>query len=107
MFLRRNEGVWRAVKYEAHHSLTYGSHSFKDLYSQIDFDDLHDQEASPGIVLEMQDRQRYFEGRMLNGASDLMQVCFRIISSTRSHITSPWTYLPPFVRLKGMPKTGK
>ena len=64
------------MKYEAHHSLTIGSHSFKDLYSQIDFDDLHDQEASPGIVLEMQDRQRYFEGRMLNGASDLMQVCF-------------------------------
>lgn len=33
-------------------------------YAQIDLDDLHDPEASSGIVLEMQDRQRYFEGRM-------------------------------------------
>ncbi|KAF4598194.1 TFB1 family protein [Pleurotus pulmonarius] len=32
-------------------------------YSQVDLDDLHDPEASNGIVLEMQDRQRYFEGR--------------------------------------------
>ena len=107
MFLRRNEGVWRAVKYEARHSPTFDSHSFKDLYSQIDFDDLHDQETSPGIVLEMQERQRYFEGRMLNGASDLMQVCFRIISSIPFHIISPWIYPAPFVRLKRMLKTGK
>ncbi|KAF8973104.1 hypothetical protein BDZ97DRAFT_1691833 [Flammula alnicola] len=32
----------------------------------FDIDDLHDSEASSGIVLEMQDRQRYFEGRMSN-----------------------------------------
>ncbi|KAJ7187986.1 hypothetical protein C8R46DRAFT_933665 [Mycena filopes] len=31
-------------------------------YGQIDIDDLHLPEASAGIVLEMQDRQRYFEG---------------------------------------------
>ncbi|KAK0225922.1 hypothetical protein IW262DRAFT_1267984 [Armillaria fumosa] len=31
--------------------------------AQIDLDDLHDPEASTGIILEMQDRQRYFEGR--------------------------------------------
>ncbi|KAG6842122.1 hypothetical protein C0991_001615 [Blastosporella zonata] len=35
----------------------------QDEYAQIDLDDLHDPEASAGIVLEMQDRQRYFEGR--------------------------------------------
>ncbi|KAJ7287846.1 hypothetical protein C8J57DRAFT_1285066 [Mycena rebaudengoi] len=32
-------------------------------YGQIDIDDLHDPETSAGIILEMQDRQRYFEGR--------------------------------------------
>jgi transcription initiation factor TFIIH subunit 1 len=31
-------------------------------YAQIDLDDLHDPESSAGILLEMQDRQRYFEG---------------------------------------------
>ncbi|KAG6833537.1 hypothetical protein H0H87_005188 [Tephrocybe sp. NHM501043] len=35
----------------------------EDDYSQIELDDLRDSEASTGIVLEMQDRQRYFEGR--------------------------------------------
>lgn len=36
----------------------------ESLYETIDLDDLHDPEASAGILLEMQDRQRYFEGRM-------------------------------------------
>ncbi|KAF8160791.1 hypothetical protein B0H34DRAFT_698077 [Crassisporium funariophilum] len=35
-----------------------------DDYSQIDIDDLHDPESTAGIILEMQDRQRYFESRM-------------------------------------------
>ncbi|KAJ6594100.1 hypothetical protein B0H19DRAFT_1093796 [Mycena capillaripes] len=35
-------------------------------YGQIDIDDLHDPESSSGIVLEMQDRQRYFEGGISN-----------------------------------------
>ncbi|KAF9051169.1 hypothetical protein BDZ89DRAFT_527109 [Hymenopellis radicata] len=34
--------------------------------AMLDYDDLHDPEASNGIILEMQDRQRYFEGRMGN-----------------------------------------
>ncbi|KAJ7072140.1 hypothetical protein C8F01DRAFT_1102708 [Mycena amicta] len=38
-------------------------------YGQIDLDDLHDAESSAGIVLEMQDRQRYFEGGIANGSS--------------------------------------
>ncbi|TFK44377.1 hypothetical protein BDQ12DRAFT_620409 [Crucibulum laeve] len=41
-----------------------------DAYSQIDIDDLHDPEASAGIILEMQDRQRYFEGRMATMAAE-------------------------------------
>ncbi|KAF9469932.1 hypothetical protein BDZ94DRAFT_1243580 [Collybia nuda] len=35
-------------------------------YAQIELDDLHDPEASIGITLEMQSRERYFEGRMAN-----------------------------------------
>ncbi|KAJ7647140.1 hypothetical protein FB45DRAFT_892517 [Roridomyces roridus] len=38
-------------------------------YGQIDIDDLHDAEASTGIVLEMQDRQRYFEGGISQSTS--------------------------------------
>jgi transcription initiation factor TFIIH subunit 1 len=33
-------------------------------YEQIDLEDLHDVEAAAGIALEMQDRQRYFDGKM-------------------------------------------
>lgn len=32
-------------------------------YSQIDLADLHNPESSAGVLLEMQDRQRYFEAR--------------------------------------------
>lgn len=39
------------------------------MYTQIDLDDLHDPENSDGIVLEMQDRQRYFEGQKASAAS--------------------------------------
>ncbi|KAK7472733.1 RNA polymerase II transcription factor B subunit 1 [Stygiomarasmius scandens] len=42
-------------------------------YEAIDLDDLHDPEASIGIALEMQDRQRYFEGRMANASADESQ----------------------------------
>ncbi|KAF5380343.1 hypothetical protein D9615_004564 [Tricholomella constricta] len=43
--------------------------TFDDVYTQIEIDDLRDPEASTGIVLEMQDHQRYFEGRMSNGSA--------------------------------------
>ncbi|KAH7911986.1 hypothetical protein BJ138DRAFT_1125597 [Hygrophoropsis aurantiaca] len=39
-------------------------------YAQIDLDDLRDPEASTGIVLDMQDRQRYFEGQLTRGAAE-------------------------------------
>ncbi|PPR05823.1 hypothetical protein CVT26_010103 [Gymnopilus dilepis] len=45
----------------------------EDAYSQIEIEDLQDSEASSGIILEMQDRQRYFEGRMANGGQDPSQ----------------------------------
>ncbi|KAG7446276.1 uncharacterized protein BT62DRAFT_986844 [Guyanagaster necrorhizus] len=38
--------------------------------AQIDLDDLHDPELSTGIILEMQDRQRYFEGRKAANSDD-------------------------------------
>ncbi|KAH9953425.1 hypothetical protein BGW80DRAFT_1410997 [Lactifluus volemus] len=37
--------------------------SSRGYYSQIDLADLHNPESSPGVLLEMQDRQRYFEAR--------------------------------------------
>ncbi|TDL25910.1 hypothetical protein BD410DRAFT_783894, partial [Rickenella mellea] len=41
-----------------------------DAYSQIDLDDLHDSESTAGIMLEMQDRNRYFEGRAVVAKED-------------------------------------
>ncbi|RPD74246.1 hypothetical protein L226DRAFT_553368 [Lentinus tigrinus ALCF2SS1-7] len=38
-------------------------------YAQIDLEDLHDNQSSSGIVLNMQDRQRYFDGRA-NGTNN-------------------------------------
>ncbi len=48
---------------------------FQDDEAMLDFDDLHDPEASNGIILEMQDRQRYFEGRMSSQVENGHQVC--------------------------------
>ncbi|KZT72123.1 hypothetical protein DAEQUDRAFT_686417 [Daedalea quercina L-15889] len=40
-----------------------------DHYSQLDLEDLHDNESSAGILLDMQDRRRYFESRALESVS--------------------------------------
>ncbi|KAJ8077275.1 RNA polymerase II transcription factor B subunit 1 [Marasmius tenuissimus] len=42
----------------------------EEQYQDIEIEDLNDPESSSGIVLEMQDRQRYFEGRMTGTSSD-------------------------------------
>ncbi|KAF9454054.1 hypothetical protein P691DRAFT_771042 [Macrolepiota fuliginosa MF-IS2] len=42
----------------------------EDPYTQIEIDDLQDSELSSGILLEMKDRQRYFEGRMASQAAE-------------------------------------
>ncbi|GBE80685.1 hypothetical protein SCP_0304040 [Sparassis crispa] len=39
-----------------------------DRLAQLDLEDLHDNQASAGILLDMQDRQRYFQGRMESSA---------------------------------------
>ncbi|KAH9949597.1 hypothetical protein B0H21DRAFT_727583 [Amylocystis lapponica] len=39
-----------------------------DHIAQLDLEDLHDNESSAGILLDMHDRQRYFEGRMTESA---------------------------------------
>ncbi|KAG0701322.1 hypothetical protein DFH29DRAFT_927275 [Suillus ampliporus] len=41
-----------------------------DTYAQITLDDLCDPEATSGIVLQMQDRERYFEGQLARTASE-------------------------------------
>ncbi|KAI0082063.1 hypothetical protein K474DRAFT_1655997 [Panus rudis PR-1116 ss-1] len=35
----------------------------EERYAQLDLEDLHDNQTAAGILLDMQDRQRYFEGR--------------------------------------------
>lgn len=43
----------------------------EDAYSEIDIEDLHDPEASTGIILEMKGyRERYYEGRMSKPAAE-------------------------------------
>ncbi|KAI6045967.1 hypothetical protein EDC04DRAFT_2864884 [Pisolithus marmoratus] len=41
----------------------------QDSFSLIELEDLHDPESSTGIFLEMQDRQRYFEGQLTRGVA--------------------------------------
>lgn len=42
----------------------------QETYSQIEITDLNNAEISSGVILEMQDRQRYFEARMAIVAED-------------------------------------
>ncbi|KAK2464236.1 hypothetical protein APHAL10511_003693 [Amanita phalloides] len=42
----------------------------EEIYAQMEIDDLNDVETSAGIILEMQDRQRYFEARMATVAEN-------------------------------------
>ena len=46
----------------------HSKYCYQDIYNQIDLEDLHDPESTAGIILEMQDRQRYFEGQMAKTA---------------------------------------
>ncbi|KAK0485803.1 hypothetical protein IW261DRAFT_1548835 [Armillaria novae-zelandiae] len=59
--------------------------------AQIDLDDLHDPEASTGIILEMQDRQRYFEGRKaVNSGSARKNIDFGSIVREAKSNFSQW-----------------
>ena len=65
----------------------------QDAYGQIDIDDLHDPEASAGIVLEMQDRQRYFEGGISStvaGADTARKVCCNLFFAALLTIQRRW-----------------
>ncbi len=46
----------------------------QSLYESIDLDDLHDLDSSSGVVLEMKDRDRYYDGRT-GDQSSLEDVC--------------------------------
>ncbi|KAF9060658.1 hypothetical protein BDP27DRAFT_1339317 [Rhodocollybia butyracea] len=54
---------------------------------EIDIEDLHDPESSAGIALEMQDRQRYFEGRMKGTQVDELKERLDIRSIIRNTST--------------------
>ncbi|KAG2338652.1 hypothetical protein BDR05DRAFT_984654 [Suillus weaverae] len=47
-----------------------GNDDDEDAYAQITLDDLRDPEAMSGITLQMQDRERYFEGQLARSASE-------------------------------------
>lgn len=53
----------------------------QETYSQIEITDLNDTEISAGIILEMQDRQRYFEARMATVAEDEAATKVRIYNT--------------------------
>ncbi|KAI0744064.1 hypothetical protein C8Q80DRAFT_1326480 [Daedaleopsis nitida] len=63
-------------------------------YSQLDLEDLHDNQSSTGIVLEMQNRQRYFDGRANGtGAGDTagMPVSFADALQQSKASTQEWS----------------
>lgn len=62
----------------------------QDPYGQIDIDDLHDSEISTGILLEMKDRQRYFEGRMASQAAE---------DAAAKNASLRALIIPPFMKL--------
>lgn len=47
-----------------------GNDEDEGAYAQITLDDLRDPEAMSGITLQMQDRERYFEGQLTRSASE-------------------------------------
>ncbi|KAI1794077.1 hypothetical protein LXA43DRAFT_884194 [Ganoderma leucocontextum] len=63
-------------------------------YEQIDLEDLHDNESSAGILLDMQNRQRYFDGRA-NGTrqpgSEEPRVAFREAMQQAKASTLGWS----------------
>ena len=65
-----------------------------DEFHQIEIEDLQDGESSNGIVLEMADRQRYFQGGVAGssnkGASNGLQVDRKAILSESRNSLSDW-----------------
>lgn len=78
-------GSWRCETNPFFRKVLLLNYTQDNPYSQIDIDDLHDAESSAGIILDMQDRQRYFEGRMTNGNQESAEpVCYWIANRMHS-----------------------
>ncbi|KAI0703370.1 hypothetical protein C8T65DRAFT_654998 [Cerioporus squamosus] len=62
-------------------------------YAQLDLEDLHDNQSSSGIVLDMQDRQRYFDGRATaaSNVDDGVRVDFREALQQSKASTQGWS----------------
>ncbi|KAL7281728.1 hypothetical protein ACG7TL_005046 [Trametes sanguinea] len=62
--------------------------------AQLDLEDLHDNQTSTGILLDMQDRQRYFDGRAVvtgDGAAAGPKVDFREALQQVKSSTQDWS----------------
>ncbi|KAI0789118.1 hypothetical protein C8Q75DRAFT_719004 [Abortiporus biennis] len=55
-------------------------------FSQLNLEDLHDNESSPGILLNMQDQQRYFEGRSIDTAQTTPIDIRAVFSEAKSNL---------------------
>ncbi|TBU56387.1 hypothetical protein BD310DRAFT_882716 [Dichomitus squalens] len=66
----------------------------EERYAQLDLEDLHDNQSSAGIILDMKDRQRYFDGRA-NGAEqgdpEGPRVAFREALQQAKASTTGWS----------------
>ncbi|KAH8119094.1 hypothetical protein DFH11DRAFT_1501151 [Phellopilus nigrolimitatus] len=68
----------------------------ESLYAQIDLDDLHDAESSAGIILEMKDRDRYFDGRVAGQTvadDDIMPPFRSVLPDVRAQVNDWGTSL--------------
>ncbi|OBZ67167.1 RNA polymerase II transcription factor B subunit 1 [Grifola frondosa] len=77
-----------------------------DHYAQLDLEDLHDNQMSAGIELNMQDRQRYFEGRTSDVAASIAgpHVDFQTALREAKHSMQGWS--TKFTELKIDKKAG-
>lgn len=51
--------------------LLAGADSMQNIFEDILLEDLHDPESTDGIVLNMSDRERYFDGRVTGETREL------------------------------------
>ncbi|KAI0342162.1 hypothetical protein BDW22DRAFT_1331177 [Trametopsis cervina] len=66
--------------------------NIEDRYAQLDLEDLHDNQASVGIALNMQDREKYFEGRSMQPREDAVQVDVKTALREVGDSLSGWSH---------------
>ncbi|KAJ3910316.1 hypothetical protein F5879DRAFT_1058559 [Lentinula edodes] len=66
----------------------------------IDIEDLHNPESSAGIALEMQDRQRYFEGQMKDTQHNTLKEKLDVTSIIRNTVLNLQQWDTNFAQLK-------